>query len=81
MADPMSRVELAQRELDRVFGANYALNHPQVLAAVVQSAATDYAAHLLAHAIANIAHALLEPDMVDNGGANIVRAPANLLRR
>ena len=82
MADPISRAELAQRELDRVFGANYALNHPQVLAAVVQSASMDYAAHLLARAIADIAHALVVDDgdngsMVDHG---LVRAPASLLR-
>ena len=82
MADPISRVELAQRELDRVFGANYARSHPEVLAAVVQSASMDYAAHLLARAIADIAHALVVDDgdngsMVDHG---LVRAPASLLR-
>jgi hypothetical protein len=78
MPDPISRVELAQRELDRVFGENYALNHPQVLAATVQSASLDYAAHLLAVAIGDIAHALVVDDgdngsMVDHG---LVRAPA-----
>jgi hypothetical protein len=58
----------------------YALNHPQVLAAVVQSASMDYAAHLLAHAITDIAHALVVDDsdnVVDHG---LVRARASLLR-
>ena len=80
MPDPISRVELAQRELDRVFGENYALNHPEVLAATVQSAALDFAALTVARAIADIAHALVVDDSDNGVDHGLIRAPASLLR-
>ena len=70
--------QFARDEIDRCFGPGYAADHPDVVAAVMQSASMDYAAHLLAHAIADIAHALDDGDNgVDHG---LVRAPASLLR-
>jgi hypothetical protein len=43
-ADPISRLELARREIDRVFGDGHARAHPELVAVVVQSAASDWAA-------------------------------------
>jgi len=82
MPDPLSRLEFARDEIDRVFGTGYAAANPHVVAAVMASAASDYAAHLLAHAITDIANTLAVDDgdsgsMVDHG---LVRAPASLLR-
>jgi hypothetical protein len=59
MSDPISRLEVVQREIDRVFGDGYAAAHPDVVTAVVQSAASDWAATRLALAIERIAAALL----------------------
>ena len=59
MSDPISRFEVVQREIDRVFGAGYAAAHPEVVNAVVQSAASDWAASRLAAAIERVAVALL----------------------
>ena len=42
MTDPISRLEVCQREIDRVFGDGYASAHPYVVSAVVQSAASDW---------------------------------------
>jgi len=81
MPDPISRLQFARDEIDRVYGVGYAAAHAELVAAVMASAASDYAAHLLAHAIAGIAHALVVDDG-DNGSMvdGIVRAPASLLR-
>ena len=57
MSDPISRLEVCRREIDRVFGAGYAA--AEVVTAVVQSAASDWAASRLAAAIERIAEALL----------------------
>src|SRR5262249_21056616 len=80
MADPLSRLQFARDEIDRVFGSGYAAAHPEVVAAGMGSAASDYAAHLLAPAITGIAPPLAGDG--DNGGMvdGIVRAPASLLR-
>jgi hypothetical protein len=59
MSDPLSRVEVVQREIDRVFGDGYAAAHPDLVTAVVQSAASDWAATRLAIAIERVAEALL----------------------
>jgi len=83
MADsPITRLQFAQQEIDRVFGTGYAAAHAELVAAVMQSAALDFAAITIARAIADIAHALVVDDgdngsMVDHG---LVRAPASLLR-
>jgi type IV pilus biogenesis protein CpaD/CtpE len=57
--DPISRLEVVRREVDRVFGDGYAAAHPDVVTAVVQSAASDWAAARLAVAIERVAEALL----------------------
>jgi hypothetical protein len=59
MTDPLSRVEVVQREIDRVFDPGYAAAHPDVVSAVVQSDASDWAATRLAIAIERVAAALL----------------------
>jgi hypothetical protein len=46
MPDPISRLQLAQQEIDRVLGGGYAREHPDVVAVVVQSASSDYAVPL-----------------------------------
>jgi hypothetical protein len=51
MPDPISRLQLAQREIDRVFGDGYAAAHSDVVAAAVTSAAIDYAAGVIAGAL------------------------------
>jgi hypothetical protein len=66
--DPISRLEVVQREIDRVFGAGYAAAHPDVVAAVVQSAASDWAAARLALAIERVAEALLVEEAESNPG-------------
>jgi hypothetical protein len=48
MSDPISRLEVCRREIDRVFGDGHAVAHPEVLVAVMQSAASDWAAARLA---------------------------------
>jgi hypothetical protein len=62
MSDPVARLEVVQREIDRVFGDGYAATHPDVVTAVVQSAASDWAAARLAAAIEHVAIALAEPE-------------------
>ena len=36
MPDPVSRLQFAQQEIDKVFGPGYAREHPEVLVVVVQ---------------------------------------------
>ena len=62
MSDPISKLEVCRREIDRVFGDGYAAAHPDVVTAVVQSAASDGAAARLAAAIEHVAIALAEPE-------------------
>ena len=59
MSDPISRLEVCQREIDRVFGNGHAREHPELVAAIMQSAASDWAATRLAIAIERVAEALL----------------------
>jgi hypothetical protein len=73
MADPVSRLQLAQQEIDRTFGPDYAREHPEVVAVVVQSAASDYAAL----AIARAAEHRRRPDRARGGGAHRERARAH----
>ena len=70
MSDPISRLEVVQREVDRVFGAGYAAAHPEVLVVVVQSAASDWAAARLAAAIDHVAIALAEPEETETQHAH-----------
>ena len=62
MPDPLDRLALAQQTIDELFGADYAREHPEVLAVVMQSAASDWAATRLAAAIEHVAIALAEPE-------------------
>ena len=61
MSDPISRLELAREEIDRMFGNGHARQHPEVVVAVMQTAASDWAASRLAVAIERVAAALVEP--------------------
>ena len=60
MSDPISRFAFAVQEIDRTLGPGYAKQHPEVVCAVMQSAASDYAALALARSLDNIALALTE---------------------
>jgi hypothetical protein len=62
MPDPISRLQLARDEIDRTFGSNYAREHPELVAVVVQSAASDHAALAIARGLQSIAAALIEPE-------------------
>jgi hypothetical protein len=59
MSDPISRLEVCRREIDRVFGDGHAAANPQLVAAIMQSAAIDQAAMRIAAALEFIARALL----------------------
>ena len=74
MSDPISRLEVVRREIDRVFGDGYAAAHPELVAVVMQTAASDWAASRLAVAIERVAVALLAEDEEMQNGAGIVRA-------
>jgi hypothetical protein len=50
-----SRLELARDEVDRVFGEGSAAAHPQMVLAVMNTAATDWAARLIGGALEDIA--------------------------
>jgi hypothetical protein len=80
MPDPLTRLQFARDEVDRVFGTGYAAAHSDMVAAVMQSAALDFAALTIAHAITDVAAALVETG-ADNmaGHDHIVRA-GGLLR-
>jgi hypothetical protein len=75
--DPVSRLQLARDEINRIFGVGFAEQHPEVVVVVVQSAASDWAAARLAVAIERVAEALLIEDEAAPGGresVSIVRA-------
>jgi hypothetical protein len=75
MDDPMmSRLQLAQQEIDRVFGDGYGAAHPELVIAVMQSAASDWAAARLGVAIERVAEALLVEEEPVQNGSGIVRA-------
>jgi hypothetical protein len=67
--DPISRLQFARDEVDRVFGQGYAAAHPEVVASVMLSASLDWAAMHLAAAVRDVAAAL-----VLEGGAGPDRA-------
>jgi hypothetical protein len=75
MSSSISRLEVVTREIDRVFGDGYGAAHPEVVIAVMQSAASDWAAARLGVAIERVADALLvEEEAVAQNGSGIVRA-------
>jgi 3-oxoacyl-[acyl-carrier-protein] synthase III len=73
--DPISRLQFARDEVDRVFGEGYAAAHPDVVASVMLSASLDWAAMHLATAVRDVAAALV---LEEEPGA-IVR-PTGLLQ-
>jgi hypothetical protein len=62
MPDPISRLQIVQQEIDRVFGAGYAAENPNLVIAVMNAASSDYAAQLIARSLRDIAVALLEEE-------------------
>ena len=44
MDDPISRLEVVTREIDRVFGGGHAAAHPELVIAVMNAASSDWAA-------------------------------------
>jgi hypothetical protein len=71
--DPVSRLAVARQEIDRVFGPGYAAAHPDVVTAVMLTAATDFATLAIARALDHIAMALMETEPIKNE-AGIMRA-------
>ena len=60
--DPISRLEFASKEIDRVFGDGFAAQHPELVAIVVQTAASDFAALAIARALQDVAVSLAAPE-------------------
>jgi len=71
--DPITRLRFARDEIDRVFGDGHAAAHSDLVAAVMSTAAINFATVVIAEALERIAAALLETEPVDNG-SGIVRA-------
>ena len=78
MSDPISRLKFARDEIDRVFGAGYAAAHPDVVAAVMMTAASDFAALAIARATQDVAAALLVESRGD--GARYGQLAGGLIR-
>jgi hypothetical protein len=57
--DPITRLQFARDEVDRVFGEGYAAAHSDLVATVMLSATVDFAAITVANAIDHVATALL----------------------
>jgi hypothetical protein len=73
--DPISRLAYAASEIDRVFGPNYAKQHPEIVCSVMASAASDYLALTLARGLHDIASALVEDGAELESRGNLIRAP------
>jgi hypothetical protein len=58
-SNPISRLQLACAEIDKALGPGFAQQHPELVAVVVSTAASDWAASRLAVAIERVAEALL----------------------
>jgi hypothetical protein len=58
--DPISRLQFAQCEIDRVFGRNFAKENPELVSAVMMAASMDFAALAIARAIGDAATVLAE---------------------
>jgi hypothetical protein len=67
---------LARDEVDRVFGEGYAAAHPQMVLAVMNTAATDWAARLLGGALEDIAAAVVEGGVELPGNAGLAVHPS-----
>jgi hypothetical protein len=58
--NPISRLEFARDEIDRVFGRGYSHDHPEVVNTVMLSASLDFLGLTIARGLRDIAVALLE---------------------
>jgi hypothetical protein len=67
VSDPISRLQFARQEIDRVFGPGYAVRHPEVVCALMQSAASDYAAQLRARRTGRNRGDQVRPPFPDHG--------------
>jgi hypothetical protein len=68
MPDPVSRLQLAQVEIDKVLGDGYARANPQVVSAVMIAASLDWAAMTIAAAL------VAEEETMPHNGSGLVRA-------
>ena len=66
--DPISRLKFCKGEIDRVFGAGFARDHPELVSAVMLSASLDFHGLTLARALRDVAVALLEDSPAPNDG-------------
>ena len=80
MPDPVSRLEMVRSEVDRLFGDGFAAAHPELVAATMASAASDWAAARLASAIEQVAVALLAEEQSAPHNGALVRAHQSLVR-
>src|SRR6516225_8986107 len=60
--NPITRLTFIRDEVDRTFGEGYSAAHPDIVCAMLASAASDHAACILAHALSDIAAALVVDD-------------------
>jgi hypothetical protein len=60
--NPISRLEFAKGEIDRVFGRGYSRDHPEVVNTVMLSASLDFLGLTVARAMRDVAAALLVED-------------------
>jgi hypothetical protein len=75
-SNPISRLQLACAEIDKALGPGFAQQHPELVAVVVSTAASDWAASRLAVAIERVAEALLVEEEPAQNGSGIVRPHA-----
>jgi hypothetical protein len=71
--DPLSRLEFAKGEIDRLFGSGFSRDHPELTAAVMLSASLDFHGLTLARAVRDVAVALLE----DSPGVSKIGPPGS----
>jgi hypothetical protein len=79
-ADPISRLEVVCREIDREFGDGYAASHPELVIASMNAASSDWAAARLGVAIERVAEALLVEEEAHSTSCLRVRLCASLGR-
>jgi hypothetical protein len=75
--NPISRLEFAKGEIDRVFGRGFSRDHPELTSAVMLSASMDFAGLAVARAVRDVAAALLVED-APAPGEGLLRPPTIL---
>ena len=80
MPNPVSRLQLAQSEVDHVFGAGFAQANPALVAAVMASAASDHAAAHVAGAMECSAQMLADALTTDLPATNTIISRSRLMR-